>query len=45
VNAAKCGRVHCAFTGPLYIGLSLLHKIDGKLQMTYRDNVPAPLGG
>jgi len=24
VNAAKCGRVHCAFTGPLYIGLGLL---------------------
>lgn len=24
VNAAKCGRVHCAFTGPLYIVLGLL---------------------
>ena len=23
----------------------LLHKIDGKLQMTYRDNDPVPLGG
>ena len=23
-NAARCGRVHCAFTGPLYIALGLL---------------------
>lgn len=29
VNAARCGRTHCYFTGPYYLGLGLVTVLHG----------------